>query len=97
MLKRLFYDKKKNAKILALLKFDNFIEMHNSFSGSEYKTLIKIKTGVVYSNCSNHCPRFIETKTLSSIYRDQIIVFLDLSRPNDCSRFIETKSLPSIY
>ena len=96
MLKRLFYDKKKNAKILALLKFDNFSKMHNSFSGNEYKTLIKTKTGVVYSNCSNHCPRFVETKTLSSIYRDQITV-LDLSRPNDCPRFIETKSLPSIY
>ena len=34
MLKRLFYDKKKNAKILALLKFDNFIKMHNSYTGS---------------------------------------------------------------
>ena len=51
---------------------------------------------MVYSNCSNHCSRFIETKSLSSIYRDQITV-LNLSRPNHYSRFIETKSLFSIY
>ena len=56
----------------------------------------KTETGIVYSNCSNHCSRFIETKSLSSIYRDQITV-LDLSRPNHYSRFIETKSLFSIY
>ena len=60
------------------------------------KTLIKTKTGTVYSNCSNHCPRFIETKSLFSIYRDQINV-PDLSRPNHCPRFIETKSLFMFY
>ena len=46
----------------------------------------------------NHCSWFIETKWLSSIYRDQITAF-DLSRPNHCPQFIETKSLvlSSIY
>ena len=32
--KRAFYDKKKNTRILALRKFDNFIKMQNSFTGS---------------------------------------------------------------
>ena len=32
--KKDFADKKKNAKILALPKVDNFIKMHNIFTGS---------------------------------------------------------------
>ena len=44
----------------------------------------------------NHCPRFVETKSLSSIYREQIII-VDLLSPNHFFRFIETKSLSSSY